>query len=85
MRKETITKALVHLPATREELSIRLGVSITQARSIAKNLIDNRYAEQWGQAPTDKGVGTAVLHATGKVPVGRTKGVARPLNPASAF
>ena len=69
MRKETINKALAHLPATREELSIRLGVSITQARSIAKNLIDNRYAEEWGQAPTDKGVWTAVLHATGKVPV----------------
>ncbi len=69
MRNETINKALAHLPATREELSTRLGVSITQARSIAKNLIDNRYAEEWGQAPTDKGVWTAVLHATGKVPV----------------
>ena len=69
MRKETIDKALAHLPATREELSTRLGVSITQARSIAKNLIDNRYAEEWGHALTDKGVWTAVLHATGKLPV----------------
>ncbi|MBH0013670.1 MULTISPECIES: hypothetical protein [Gammaproteobacteria] len=69
MRNETINKALAHLPATRAELAERLGVKEAQARSIAKNLIDNRYAEEWGQAPTDKGVWTAVLHATGKVPV----------------
>ena len=69
MRKETINKALAHLPATRAEMAERLGVKEAQANSIAKNLIDNRYAEEWGQAPTDKGVWTAVLHATGKVPV----------------
>lgn len=69
MKPETINKALAHLPATRAQLAERLGVSITQARSIAKNLIDNRYAEEWGQVPTDKGAWTAVLHATGKIPV----------------
>ena len=69
MRKETIDKALAHLPATREELSTRLGVSITQARSIAKNLIDNRYAEEWGSKPTNKGTLASILIATGKVPV----------------
>ena len=69
MRKETITKALVHLPATRAEMAERLGVKEAQANSIAKHLLEQRYAEEWGQAPTDKGVWTAVLHATGKEPV----------------
>ena len=69
MRKETINKALAHLPATRAEMAERLGVKDAQANSIAKHLLEQRYAEEWGQAPTDKGVWTAVLHATGKEPV----------------
>ena len=69
MRKETIDKALAHLPATRAELAERLGVKEAQANSIAKHLLEQRYAEEWDSKPTAKGTLARILCTTGKVPV----------------
>lgn len=69
MRKETIEKAISHLPATRAELATALGVQGVQGNRIAKHLIEHRYAEEWGQKVNDKGVWAPVLIATEKVPV----------------
>lgn len=69
MRNETINKALAHLPATRAELAERLGVKEAQANSIAKHLLEQHYAQEWGSKPTSKGTLARILHATGKVPV----------------
>lgn len=61
MTPTTITRALARLPATREELRAALGVKEAQGYAIAKHLIDNRYAEEWGAKLTDKGTLAPVL------------------------
>ena len=61
MRLTTITRALAALPATRAELAAALGVGQVQAGCIAKYMIDNRYAEEWGTKLTDKGTLAPVL------------------------
>lgn len=66
MTPATITRALYHLPATREELAAALGVKEAQGNAVAKHLIDQRYAEEWGTRLTTKGTLAPILCPTGK-------------------
>lgn len=68
MTPTTITSAISRLPATREELAAALGVKEAQGNAIAKHLIDQRYAEEWGSRLTGKGTLAKILISTGKQP-----------------
>ena len=68
MRAETIARAQAQLPATREELEQRLGLKPGSGQHIAKHMLANGYAREWGDKLTSRGTLTAVLHATEKVP-----------------
>ncbi len=68
MRKETILKAQAALPATRPELAARLAVGQQQAGRIARHLVANRFAEEWGTRITSLGTLAPILHATEKKP-----------------
>lgn len=68
MRAETITRAQAQLPATREEMEQRLGLKPGCGHRVAKHMLREGYAREWGDKLTPRGTLTAVLHATEKVP-----------------
>ena len=68
MRADTITRAQAQLPATREELEQRLGLKPGSGQHVAKHMLREGYAREWGDKLTTRGTLTAVLHATEKVP-----------------
>lgn len=68
MRAETITRAQAQLPATREELEQRLGLKPGSGQHIAKHMLREGYAREWGDRLTAKGTLAPILHATDKTP-----------------
>lgn len=68
MRAETITRAQAQLPATREELEQRLGLKPGSGQHVAKHMLREGYAREWGDRLTAKGTLAPILHATDKTP-----------------
>ena len=68
MKPETIARAQALLPATREELAQRLGLKPGCGQRVAKHMLREGYAREWGDKMTSRGTLTAVLHAAEKVP-----------------
>ena len=68
MRAETITRAQAQLPATREELEQRLGLKPGSGQHVAKHMLREGYAREWGDKLTARGTLAPVLHSTGKEP-----------------
>ena len=68
MRADTIIRAQAVLPATREEMEQRLGLKPGSGQHVAKHMLREGYAREWGDKLTSRGTLTAVLHATEKVP-----------------
>lgn len=63
MKPETTARALACLPATREELAERLGMSYRWASLIARHLLAKKLAEEWGSGVTRAGTLRPVLRA----------------------
>lgn len=68
MRAETIARAQALLPATREELAQRLGLKPGCGQRVAKHMLREGYAREWGDKLTNKGTLAPVIHSTGKTP-----------------
>ena len=68
MSRTSITRALSHLPATREELATALGVKEGQANAIARELLTTHQAEEWGSRLTSKGTLAPILQAKEAMP-----------------
>lgn len=57
---------LIHLPATKEELCLKMNLSYTQINTLLKKYCTDRLAHTWGQQVTDKGTFADVYYKTEK-------------------
>lgn len=57
------------LPATRPEMKVALSCSEPHVFAVARHLLVNGYATEWGSRLTEKGTLAPILEATGKTPI----------------
>lgn len=57
---------LKHLPATKEQLGVKMGISYGQVNTLINRYVSELRIHQWGQELTDKGTLTNVYHKTEK-------------------
>lgn len=68
MKPETISKAQVQLPATREELEQKLNLKPGSSQHVVKHMLRHGYATEWGDKLSSRGTLAPILHSTGKQP-----------------